>query len=292
MRRPPWLADAGSKFFKQQSTVGKDRAYGAVGGPHRTPTSSERVRLFGVRELVAGRPDPTSLRILDLGTGDGHILLSLHREFGIPQEHLVGVSAEDMRGLEEVVEVKNSKEPANLREIPEAADSYVVWDIEQLGDCPALAGRKFDVIVSWVTRCWLTDPFGVIELVHDHFLELGGLLVLGSLQLTLTEVAAIDDQVYLAALRDALRKDGHAIDVLRDPVSCVLSWWFQRKISEQLNLYPLITHGELLNDSLKEGYITEFQAGPELEAFSPDRLTVLHGLQVQRLVTAPASGQA
>merc|ERR1712183_209212 len=120
----------------------------------------------------------------------------------------MGVSAEDMRGMPEVLEVKDCKEPANLREVPEAAGSYVVWDIEDLQACPALKDREFDVVISWITFCWLTDPFSAIEVVHDHFLAEGGILAISSLQLVLKDVAAIDDQEYLSALRDRLCADG------------------------------------------------------------------------------------
>ena len=74
------------------------------------------------------------------------------------------VSAEDMRGQEKAE--RDAPRAPDLRETPEAAGSYVVWNIEDLGSCPALQGRQFDLVVSWVTFCWLTDPFGALEYVR------------------------------------------------------------------------------------------------------------------------------
>ena len=51
--------------------------------------------------------------------------------------------------------------------------------------------------MSWVTFCWLTDPVGALESVHDRFLAGGGLLFCGSLQMMVVGVASVDDQRYL-----------------------------------------------------------------------------------------------
>merc|ERR1719498_2265309 len=102
-----------------------------------------------------------------------------------------------MRGAPEL---DGLKEPLDLRRYPDSEGSYLVWNIEDLAACPQLQGRTFDLVVSWVTFCWLTDPMGALELVHDRFLADGGLLVCGSLQMQVVGVASIDDQRYLSAL--------------------------------------------------------------------------------------------
>merc|ERR1740121_3329317 len=172
-----------------------------------------------------------------------------------------------MRGMPEVLDVKDCKDSADLREVQEAAASYVVWNIEDLQACPSLEGRQFDIIISWITFCWLTDPFGVLEAVHDHFLADQGLLVLGSLQMLVKDVPSIEDQLFLAALRDRLLAEGHRVDVFRDPVNGVYSWWLQRKMRDSLKLWPLLHYNALVEESLKVAYVTELAPGPELEEF-------------------------
>ena len=48
-----------------------------------------------------------------------------------------------------------------------------------------------------MTFCWLTDPLGALESVHDRFLADGGLLFCGSLQMMGVGVASVEDQRYL-----------------------------------------------------------------------------------------------
>jgi SAM-dependent methyltransferase len=46
---------------------------------------------------------------------------------------------------------------------------------------PLEKGRKFDLIVSFVTFIWLTDPIGTFEMVYNEFLNPGGLFLIGDL---------------------------------------------------------------------------------------------------------------
>ena len=102
-RRPDWAANAGKAFFGEQSVAGAQRAYGAVGGADYVvegdwnggaviPGREDNV-LLAATELVA-KVGREGVRVLDLGTGDGHFLLALHERLGIPWANLVGVSAE------------------------------------------------------------------------------------------------------------------------------------------------------------------------------------------------------
>lgn len=275
-QRPGWLRDASRASFGQQSTAAQERSYGAVGGADyqvEAIVGRERRTLWSLLDAVAAQPDPAALRVLDLGTGDGHLLLSLHERFGIPWANLVGVSAEDMRGQKEL---EGLKEPLDLREWPEASGSYIVWNIEDLDRCPDLRGRTFDLIVSWVTFCWLTDPIGDLELVHDVFLAPGGLLVCGGLQLQVAGVPPIEDRVYLTDLQRRLRAEGHLVDVLQDSMNAVYCWWFHRKPRAEvsLRLWPLVRHGALADGCFKAAYEVELERGPQPDAFRPELLTV------------------
>ena len=179
-------------------------------------------------KLTGGTRAPLAEQV-DIGTGDGKLLLALHKECGIPWENLVGVTAEDMRG----VKTRPDKEPFDLRKCPAAGEvaaaSYIVWNAESLDECPALQGRKFDLVVSWMTFCWLSDPLGTLELVHDSFLVPNGLLVAGQVQMLTQQAEVIEDQRFLSSLRDKLRSEGRKVDIFSDAGQCWHSWVFLRK---------------------------------------------------------------
>merc|ERR1711924_256911 len=109
-------------------------------------------------------------------------------------------------------------------------DSYVVWNIDDLMDCPVLRGRKFDVVVSWITWCWLTDPIGDLEMVHNQFLAPGGVLMIGSMQLFTDASDVMDEGPLLHGLKDVLvGADGQDIFMVADASSGLYNWWLQRK---------------------------------------------------------------
>ena len=51
------------------------------------------------RKIGSGEWSAPSLRFLDLGCGDGEILISIQHRFGTPWPNLYGVTAEDLRGF-------------------------------------------------------------------------------------------------------------------------------------------------------------------------------------------------
>ncbi|CAE8657594.1 unnamed protein product [Polarella glacialis] len=147
------------------------------------------------------------------------------------------VTAEDMRG----VEVLSDEQPFDLRREggPEAEESYIRWNIAELDKCPALRGRTFDLIISWVTWIWVSDPLGALELVFDRFLAPDGILIIGGMQLlTHQNSGPCKDQRWLFSLRDMLVEQvGHQIETFADASLSVLTWWVQRK-----PLQPETTH--------------------------------------------------
>ena len=48
----------------------------------------------------------------------------------------------------------------DIRKDPKSDDSYFIANIETLHLHPKLKSRNYDVIISFVTFIWLTDPIG------------------------------------------------------------------------------------------------------------------------------------
>lgn len=61
--------------------------------------SKTSVRQIIQRHMDCGKWRADTLRVLDLGCGDGEILQSIQRDFGLAWENLVGITAEDLRGF-------------------------------------------------------------------------------------------------------------------------------------------------------------------------------------------------
>lgn len=245
--RPHVVLNTSRRKFAEQENAGKNKGYGAVGeldyeisgyvwDCSASSVLDRRSRVFGLSELmqvlrdVHSAKDFRSLRVMDLGCGDGQSLWQLNQEYQLPWSQLVGVTAEDMRG----VEVLDGVPPFDLRARSggEADNSYILWNIEELPSCPALKGRRFDVIVSWITWCWLTDGMGALEMIHDRFLAPGGVLLLGSMQL-LTGGDPTEDSKLLVSLANRLATvDGLGVDAFVDGTTGVYSWWVQRKVAD------------------------------------------------------------
>ena len=226
--RPAWLQGAASEMFEEQATAGESLVYGAVGDTDyiiEAGAGVDKMRAWSVMDVVAAmrqREPSRAIRVLDIGTGDGKLLWELHRRFGLPWSDLVGVTAEDMRG----VKTRPDKEPFDLREAAGGAASdasYIVWNAERLDECPALRGRSFDLIVSWMTFCWLADPLGTLELTFDEFLAPHGLLVAGGIQMLTEQAEVVEDLQFLSALRERLRAEGRRCDVRSPPLNCTAS---------------------------------------------------------------------
>ncbi|CAE7702343.1 unnamed protein product [Symbiodinium sp. CCMP2456] len=233
-----------------RTSRGREKKYGASGSSMVLATSitftkdyelsgfvwdcaeniTKRERIFGLRDLVetlAPVDKRDCFTVLDLGCGDGQSLFALHSHFGLSWENIVGVTAEDSRG----VEVLTGTEPFDLRSAAGADSeaSYVVWNIDDLVSCPCLRGRTFDLIVSWVTWIWLADPVGTLEMIYENFLRSGGVMMLGGVQLLTPGPDPMEDQRWLFALSDFLIEEGHQIKCFADASSGAYTWWIQRK---------------------------------------------------------------
>eukprot|EP00439_Symbiodinium_sp_Y106_P070340 s1130_g12.t1 len=258
-KRPEQLGCAIAAKFAEQETAGRDKKYGAVGSldyelsgfvwdcaENITKRDARLVweRIFGLRDLVetlAPVDKRDCFTVLDLGCGDGQSLFALHSS-GLSWENIVGVTAEDSRG----VEVLTGTEPFDLRSAggAESEASYIVWNIDDLVSCPCLQGRTFDLIVSWVTWIWLADPIGTLEMIYEHFLRSGGVMMLGGVQLLTPGPDPMEDQRWLFALSDFLIEEGHQIKCFADASSGVYTWWIQRKRPSRLALSRLVSYCE------------------------------------------------
>ncbi|MBS0649434.1 MAG: class I SAM-dependent methyltransferase [Verrucomicrobia bacterium] len=102
--------------------------------------------------------------VLDLGCGVGTFLQSLKKRF--QNVEVLGVSAADFRPTH-----------YNREGIKVPDSEYVVANLENLTQIPALQGRRFDLIVSSVTFRHLSDPLGVLCQAYDLLNENGILIV-------------------------------------------------------------------------------------------------------------------
>lgn len=102
--------------------------------------------------------------VLDLGCGVGTFLQGLKERFS--NVDVLGVTAADFRP---------TRYNSEALKVPDA--EYVVANLENLNQIPALKGRKFDLIVSSMTFKHLSDPLGVLCQAYDLLNEKGILIV-------------------------------------------------------------------------------------------------------------------
>ncbi|CAJ1333825.1 unnamed protein product, partial [Effrenium voratum] len=209
------------------------------------------------------------IRVLDVGTGDGKMLAFLHQR-GYPWSNLLGITAEDMR---------NKDVSAEAPFDPGCPDSsYWVRNVEELvqsRESKLVEAERFDLIVSWVTFCWLADPIATLVGLYNSWLKQGGCMLVGSLPFwvsawseeipaDLTSNRGIEqlpseelEQLWLLAwiryLRDA---HGMQIEVIRDGFNGVYFWWLQHKPgSSQMPFSPALEYGEELEGSYSIAYV-------------------------------------
>lgn len=103
--------------------------------------------------------------VLDIGCGDGALLLRLHTSVGLPWSHLVGITADEPACGEWDLRTHH----------PEGAKSVHVADFERCSTAPAANSndqavgcdfdwhRRFDLVVSLNTFHHLLDPIGAVQ---------------------------------------------------------------------------------------------------------------------------------
>ncbi|CAD7963436.1 unnamed protein product [Amoebophrya sp. A120] len=129
--------------------------------------------------------------------------------------------------------------------------SYFVGNIEDQ-NLPAKLGknRRFDVIVSFVTFCWLTDPLRAVVLCCNELLKPNGIFLAGGIQLltdaeeakntdgttltTTTTMSAEEEQKWLFALAKYWQEEQSAgqvrIELVVDAsTGAYVYWLMQRK---------------------------------------------------------------
>lgn len=177
-----------------------------------------------------------SVRVLDLGCGDGAFLAHVHAHVGINWSHLVGVAAEDERAQ------SASGEPC----VPDG--SFALANVETLtlerlaaalGD-GASEPAPFDLVVSFSTWWHLLDPLGSACAVHDALLAPGGVLLLHGVPLSHlpppSRADEADDLATAARLQATLRAEGEDVTLVVQHETAQPAWirrlcvtWLQRK---------------------------------------------------------------
>jgi SAM-dependent methyltransferase len=128
---------------------------------HDSPCSPVGITASKIAEEFVSKK---KFAVLDLGCGVGTFLQSLKERFS--NVDVLGITAADFRPTR-----YNNK---GLK-VPDA--EYVVANLENLNQIPALKDRKFDLIVSSVTFKHLSDPLGVLCQAYDLLNEKGILIV-------------------------------------------------------------------------------------------------------------------
>ncbi len=108
--------------------------------------------------------------VLDLGTANGLFLKGMKDQF--KNVNVVGITAADCRP-----HIKGSVDQSEVSD-----EEYLVANIENLNQIPALKDRKFDMIVSLTTFRHFCDPIGVICQAYD-MLKDKGVLILDNFEL-------------------------------------------------------------------------------------------------------------
>eukprot|EP00392_Amoebophrya_sp_AT5.2_P014306 g14454.t1 len=195
----------------------------------------------------------SSYSVLDLGTGDGKFLHTLHTELRLPWQNICGVSAEDMRGQRNLDSQQD--ESGDFFDLHCPPSSYFVGNIDDArfpekllahrsGGAGAGAGGprggprredhgRFDLIVSFVTFCWLTDPIGSLLRVFSRLVKPGGLLLVGGVQLLTKELGVEEEQGWLFAfagwLRERYADEIEQLELVRDSQAGAYVYWAMKK---------------------------------------------------------------
>ena len=251
-------AKACESLFLEQAVAGKKRAYGVTGrGDYEVGRDWSVV---GHVESLSDR-DRSSLRVLDVGTGSGDLLASLYQRCSIPWDNLFGITAEDLRA--------STHGEGIDQQLPRVPDSsYLVANLETLPEDFMLQNEGcFDLILSDMTFCWLSDPMVALQITH-RLLADNGLMVIGSVPCTLIGGLELEEeQRYFNAVVGQLRRQGHAVTLAKDPVYAS-AWFVLRKHADAgpLDLFQFLEHAAV-NEEKKVEYRTNLEPANAIEVF-------------------------
>eukprot|EP01147_Barroeca_monosierra_P000899 gene899-4162_t len=146
-----------------------------------------------LRHVNTAATEPSFPRFLDLGTGDGSLLMHLHQKFTWPYDRMLGISAVDERSM------GNS-----TLSVPDT--SYLTGNIDELhvliseactnNANPEEGIGKFDLIWSSHTFYHLVDPIGAV-CTTCNLLDLGGIAILRNVPTSLTGINSNEFQEYM-----------------------------------------------------------------------------------------------
>ncbi|CAF1447544.1 unnamed protein product, partial [Didymodactylos carnosus] len=135
--------------------------------------------------------DTEHKHFLDLGTGNGELLVHVNKLLNIPFDCIFGISAVDHRPVDSI--------------IPNT--SYLIMNVDNLNEWSnKITTLKYSLIVSSSTFYHLVDPLTVLETVYD-LLEINGLAIIRHIPLSILRINA-------RHLEFLLQKEGHTVCVI------------------------------------------------------------------------------
>ncbi len=183
--RPPYIQQLIDECFQKHILAFNEKSYNVTGQDDyytsdRRLTNNAGLPLYPgeltareiARKLIADLPENEILEVLDIGTGDGELLVCLKEEFG-DRVNVTGLSASDFRTSDNAKKKFTNRQP--LRD-----DQYIIGNVENIDRIPALKGRTFHWVVSATCFQHLSDNLGTIARIYDKYLKKGGLFTTDS----------------------------------------------------------------------------------------------------------------